>query len=256
MKKLNLKVIACKIFYREVCCITYNSPHFIDVTWVCQGLHDRPDELKNVLQKELDLIDGGADIHTTDLSLEAEAFDAIVLLYGLCSNGVIGLSSKKYPLIIPRTHDCIAILLGNKKRYNALFNSLEGIYWYSPGWMDCTLMPGAKRLNILKDRYVQNYGEKNADYLMEMEQGWIKEYNHLVFIDSRELTTENYEREARKAATELGWQFTKVEGSMTLLHNILGGDWDDDDILIIPPCRKISSSFDEEVLKVGGEGFV
>ena len=44
--------------------------------------------------------------------------------------------SSTLPLAVPRCDDCIGVLLGAKKRYRAYFDSREGIYWYSPGWID------------------------------------------------------------------------------------------------------------------------
>ena len=96
-----------------------------------QGLHNTPEALRNELQKEIDAIDLDQDIHTgTEDS--CGPIDAILLAYGLCSNGVCGLSSKKYPLVVPRAHDCNTLFLGSKERYREYFDTYSGIYWYTP----------------------------------------------------------------------------------------------------------------------------
>ena len=60
-------------------------------------------------------------------------YDAILIGYALCSNGVVGLTSRRIPLVIPRGHDCITLLLGSKELYRDYFDSHRGIYWYSSG---------------------------------------------------------------------------------------------------------------------------
>jgi hypothetical protein len=43
--------------------------------------------------------------------------EAVLLGYGLCNNGVVGLHAP-VPLVISRAHDCITLLLGSRERYN------------------------------------------------------------------------------------------------------------------------------------------
>jgi len=87
----------------------------MDITWMRQGYHNYPDQLKSWLQKEIDAIEAGRDHHTAARREEdgqtgvPDDFDAITLGYGLCSNAVAGLSAGRHRLVIPRAHDCITL---------------------------------------------------------------------------------------------------------------------------------------------------
>ena len=110
---MRLKLIACKALYRELAYVTAFSENIVDVTWVRQGLHERPEQLREALQKEIDAVESGADTHTNRICARgegsgvADAFDAILLGYGLCSNAVTGICAHKHRLVIPKAHDCI-----------------------------------------------------------------------------------------------------------------------------------------------------
>ena len=56
--------------------------------------------------------------------------ETIILGYGLCSMGVIGLRARHSRLVIPRRDDCIAILLGSRSAYLKEFEREPGTYFY------------------------------------------------------------------------------------------------------------------------------
>lgn len=60
---------------------------------------------------------------------------AVVLGYGLGSNGMVGLRAGVVPLVIPRAHDCISFL-GFRRRYVELFNKRWGTTYYTSGWLE------------------------------------------------------------------------------------------------------------------------
>ena len=109
------KVLACKIFQRELAQVIPACPNALDVTFMRQDLHVSPALLREALQKEIDLIESGDDPHT-DKRCHEKA-EAILLGYGLCSNALVGIKSSRLPLVIPRAHDCITHFMGSKERY-------------------------------------------------------------------------------------------------------------------------------------------
>ena len=134
MKKY--KVIACKVMMREMYHLAAQSENVIDIIWLKQALHNTPDILRESVQAAID-----------DVEREEEDYDAILLGYCLCSNGIVGLRSKKTPIVVPRGHDCVTMLLGSKERYREIFDGHDGgIYWYSPGWIEHSLQPGQRAL--------------------------------------------------------------------------------------------------------------
>jgi hypothetical protein len=246
---MRLKFIGCKVLYREVGLLSSSCHNFIDITWLRQGYHDEPEILRKTLQEEIDRIDTGNDPYSCNT--EYGDFDAIVLGYGLCSNGIIGLSSKKYPIVVPRAHDCISLFLGSKERYRTLFDEKSGgIYWYTSGWIENSLMPSEERYMKSYNIYAEHYGEENAEYLMEMESGWLKEYKCLAYIQMPGIDVPNQCDFSKRAAGYLGWEYIEHSGDYTLLKDLLDGKWDEDKFLIIPKGGKIEPSFDEGIIKL------
>ena len=172
-------------------------------------------------------------------------YDAILLGYGLCSNGIVGLSAK-IPIVVPRGHDCITLLLGSKEKYRQYFDSHRGIYWYSTGWIEAGKPPSKERYDRLLAEYKQKYGDDNAQYLMEVEQSWMSQYEWVTYVDWGLANTEKYRDYAKQCAEFLNWNFDELKGSPALMQRLLDGDWDDSDFLIVEPGRKINEDLTNE----------
>ena len=69
--------------------------------------------------------------------VDASRYDAILLGYGLCNNGIAGLRAPTIPLVVPRAHDCMTIFFGSKERYLEYFQQNPGTYFYTSGWLEC-----------------------------------------------------------------------------------------------------------------------
>jgi hypothetical protein len=246
---VRLKVIACKVLFRELSLIAAKSKNFIDITYMRQGFHDEPNLLRERVQHEIDKIDRGDDWYTYKSCMN-EDFDAILLGYALCSNGIIGLSSKKYKIVVPKAHDCITLLLGSKERYKEYFDSHKGVYWYSAGWLENTPMPGKERYEFIRNQYIEKYGEENADYLMEIEQNWFNEYQWCTFIDWPEFDNTGHKEYTKQCAEFLKWNYDEVTGDKSLLVDFLNGNWDESRFLIVPPGKTIQPSYDGQIITV------
>ena len=110
MKK-HYKVIACNVMWREVCYYAALSPNSFRLEFLSWGLHTKQDKLRAELQRSIDATEDG--------------FDAIILGYGLCSNGVDGIVARRTRLVITRGHDCMTCFLGSKERYRAYFARIQ-----------------------------------------------------------------------------------------------------------------------------------
>lgn len=244
--------MACKVLAREISQLIAASPNYIDVTFLRQGYHNEPDKLREILQKAIDDIDEQRDPYTCSLEQNygLKDFDTILLGYGLCSNGIAGLSSKRYDIVVPKCHDCASLFLGSKERYKEIFDSESGgIYWYTPGWIENTLMPSKDRLEQVRKTYVELYSEENAEYLLEMEEGWLKEYKSAGYIDYPGLSMPEYKEFTKEAAEYLGWEYKEFEGDSRLLEDFLSGNWDEERFLIVKKGEKIMPSYDDNIIK-------
>lgn len=244
---LKLKIIACDVLNREISYLASQSKHYIDVTFLNQGLHNTPEKLRKMVQAEVDRANTGFPYNYYNT---CPSYDYIILGYGLCSNGIIGLKSESIPMVIPRAHDCITLLMGSKEKYKVTFENNPGTYWFSSGWIERGWQPSDLKYNALLKDYTERYGEDNAEFLMEMEQNWMKEYKNAGFIYWDCLQNNEYYRNFTKASSEFfNWNFIEIEGSSSLLKNIINGEFYENEVLIVPPDAAVSTSFDEDIIK-------
>ncbi len=227
-------IVSCHVLWRELCYFAALSSVTHEVHFLPQGLHNTPDLLRSELQKA---IDGTPD-----------RCEAVIIGYGLCSNGIEGIVARDKPLAVVRGHDCITLLLGSKERYRAYFDAHPGTYWYSPGWIDTSTQPGKERYERALAYYVELYGEENAEYLMQMEQAWMQNYSNAAYVDLGFGDRERYQEFTRECADFLGWNADFLEGDPRLVRDLLDGNWEDEKILVVPPGHRIVASHDEDTI--------
>lgn len=245
---LKLKVIACDVLNREISFLGSQSKCFVDVTFLHQGLHCTPDKLRAMVQQEIDKANQGFPYNYFNTTPD---YDYIVVGYGLCSNGIVGLSSEKLPMVVPRGHDCITLLLGSKERYRDLFDKNPGTYWFSGGWIERGGQPSEERYKATFQEYLAKYGEDNAEYLMKMEQNWFVAYKNAAYINWECLGNTGFYREfTQKSAQFLNWGYQELIGDSSLLNRILNGVFNEEEVLIVPPKKKSAASYDNGVIKL------
>lgn len=243
---LRLKVIACDVLNREISFLASQSKHFVDVTFLHQGLHDTPDILKRNLQEEIDKANSGFPYNYLNTYPD---YDYILLAYGLCSNGITGITSRNIPMIIPRAHDCITLLLGSKERYTELFAKHPGTYWFSGGWIERAWQPSELKYEALLKDYTERYGEENAEYLIQMEQDWIKNYSSAALISWDCLNNNEFYRSfTQSSADYFHWNYFELSGSCSLLGNMLNGVFNPEEVLVLPAGEEVKPSYDHNII--------
>jgi hypothetical protein len=243
---MRFKVIACKALFREISMLAANTDAVLDVTYLRQGLHDTPDLLRDALQKEIDAVDEGCDVHTNEARYGRQ-FDAILLGYGLCSNGVAGVSSSKHKLVVPRTDDCIGIFLGSYAKYRAYFDAHPGTYWYNASWIENAYTPSEQNRKALLEEYTEKYGEDNAEYLVDA-QNTTRNYTNAAYVAWEGLDFPEYERYSREAAAFFGWNFDLVKGDPGWLSDLLSGRHDDR-FAVARPGEMLAQDFGGRVIR-------
>ena len=242
---MHLKVIACEVLAREVYHCAAKAVNTTDITVLTQGLHDNPEVMRDRLQ---------AEIHAAS----DQRFDAIVLGYGLCNNGMAGVCAESVPLVVPKAHDCITLLLGSKDRYAEDFAERPGTYYYSSGWIEYESREGervsytpasglAKRLALME--YIEKYGEDNGRYLFEQMTQWEVHYTHGVFIGFPFTAHLALEEKVQAICREKGWIYQTIEGNLALIQDSLDGGWDDDQFLTVRPGHHIEAEYNDEIMQ-------
>ncbi len=239
------KVIACEIVFREVCLLAAHSRNIIDPVFLRKGLHDLPtDKMLAELQGQIDAVD-------------VSRYDAILLGYGRCNDGVAGLRAPAVPLVIPRAHDCITLFLGSKERYRAYFDSHPGTFFRTSGWIErdfvCEDEGVMRRLGLdrTREEYVAEYGQDNADYIMQLLEAWEENYERLTFIETGVARALDYAERTRAEAEQKDWQYDQAVGDLGLLRRWLDGEWDEACFAVVPPGHVITVRNDECILDVG-----
>ena len=129
-----LKIIACGVLEEEIKAAAEKNNISISEEYLTAGLHEEPDLLHKEVQSAIDRA-------TRAVDEGREHFDAIVLGYGLCGRGTVGLKAGSVPLIMPKVHDCIAMFLGSHKRYKEQFNKNPGTLYMTSGWYEKKTQP-------------------------------------------------------------------------------------------------------------------
>lgn len=235
---MRIHIIACRVLSRELSYYAALSPQTVDITWLPQGLHNTPDLLRQMLAETIEDIG-----RQRERNLLKYAPDCIALGYGLCSNGVLGLQAPGVPLIIPRTDDCIALFLGSQKRYMELFNQYPGTYWINNGWIESGAAPTRERMDAQRAEYVEKYGEDNADFLMEQDLLWAKNYGYCCYIDSPVYQNPSYPDFARNMARGHGWKYERFSGDTRMIQMLCEGTWNEREFLICPPGHRVEADY-------------
>lgn len=233
--------ISCDVLFREVCLCASKSKNVVDVIFKNKGLHDigtarMVEELQNVIDQ-----------------IDCNKYEAILLGYGLCNNGIANLRAS-IPIVVPRAHDCITLLMGSKERYAEYFAKNPGTYYYSSGWLErSTNETGEgvmKQLGIEKtyEEYIEEYGEENAEYLMSMLGNWVTNYTKVTFINNGVGDIENSRARSKTEAERNNWEYEEIEGNISLIERLLDGKWDEADFLVVPPDNKIMPSNDTKII--------
>jgi Protein of unknown function (DUF1638) len=233
---VRLKLISCEVLYREMCAAVARSPHQVDIEFLPKGLHDLGGEsMRARLQEAADRVD-------------ATQYEAVLLGYALCGNGVAGLVSRNLPLVIPRAHDCIALLMGGRDRYRIYFENHPGVFFRSTGWLERGQDLDQATLLIAR------YGEDNGRYLIEQFNGYQRNYRQLAYIATGLEPDGSFERQAREEAACRGWQFETIHGDLRLFERLVAGDWDENDFLVVPPGWRVKPTYDGGIIEKEGLG--
>lgn len=228
--------------------IAATSPNVIDIQLLQRSLHDEPNRMHAKLQKKIDL-------------MEERGYDAVLLGYGLCGNGTLGLQARSIPVVIPRVHDCIAMLLGDVKRYNDEFDKTPGTYWYTQDFAERADETGKfSSLGPIPDEdlarqyeaFLTHYGKDNADYLIETLGGWQRKYKRAAYIDMGILSPNGYKDKLQSEADQRGWQFEMLAGDLLILRDLLNDGWQkkgSKDFIVIPPGHTVDVTYDKHIFR-------
>ena len=222
-QKLPVVVVACQVFQSLI-------EKYLPEDWAGKivfkdyGLHRVPSKLTWSVQDEIDQIE--------DPSL-------IMLGYGLCGNGLKGIQSREHTLLIPRTDDCIAILLGSYKKYIQEFEATPGTYYLTKGWLES----GSNPLQEYQ-KNIEEYGEKDAAWIMDQQ---FQHYERLAFVAHSQEDLETYRPQAQEVAEyckRWNMRYEEILGSDSYVRRLIeiasSPEKTNSDFLVIPPGVEVT----------------
>jgi len=240
---MRFKLISCEVLFREMCDACARAPHQVDLEFLPKGLHDlggRPMAAK--IQEAVDRTPEGV-------------YDAILLGYGLCGNGIDGLAARHTRLVAPRAHDCIALLMGSRERYQEYFENNPGTFYRSTGWLERgkglqQLTHNTMGIDESLEELIRKYGEDNGRYLYSELTRYRSHYSKLAFIETGLEPNGAFAAEAAAEAGENGWRFERLPGDLAWLRRLVAGEWAEAEFVVAAPGERFAASFDASVMRV------
>jgi len=231
------------------------SPVVIIACQVFQSLLTQllPDNLQEVVH----YLDYGLHVHPKNLTIELQSFvddiaqpSLVVFGYGLCGNGLEGLKSQDHTFLIPRTDDCIALLLGSAQAYRQVFTSEPGTYYLTKGWLEA----GSNPLQEYKN-YVERYGVEKSEMVMDLQY---RNYTRLMFVAHSQEELDTYQHQVEPVAEycqQWGMRYEERLGDDGYIRNLIkiavaygeNGGFDqisgyEDDFVIVQPGEVVQQS--------------
>ena len=220
---MKVVVLACAVMEDLV------RPHLddpsVETIYMDIGLHEEPKKMAPALQKKLDAI---------------EEPSLVLLGYGLCGTGIVDIEAGRHTLVIPKTHDCIAILLGSHQEYQKTIDENPGTYYLSKGWLEGDFDPLREY-----ESYVEQFGEKSANLVIDT---MYRHYNRLCLVAHSEEDLASQRERAHKVAAfckeRWGMEYSERVGSDRLIAKLMDAprhlDLLGDEFVVVPPGGKVT----------------
>jgi N-methylhydantoinase A/oxoprolinase/acetone carboxylase beta subunit len=227
-----IHVIACGVLAADIRHVAREQGIPTTMEFLPGGLHERPRELRRRLQERIDRVSA------------TFRGDRIVVGYGVCGLGTIGLFARNVPLAIPRVNDCIAMFLGSDAAYHEQFARHPGTYYISAGWVEEKTHPESSGASLIQcgpdcftlSQLVRRYGEENAEAIREFVNSWQRNYQRAAYIETGVSDRgRDYAELASAMARKFGWTYEEVAGSHDLLNVLMTSDRSNDQVLVVPP---------------------
>lgn len=209
-------IIACRVMEPELAHVVSEEKGAdgrTDILYLEQALHRTPDKLFLRVQEKIDQF--------------SQTASCIVLGYGLCAKGVVGITARTSELLIPRCHDCIALFLGSPNRYLEIFRKRPGTYYLTPGWVAEKKDP----LGIIEEQ-VPKFGRETAQWVIEEE---LKHYTHIALINTGVEEMAPLRARAMENAAVLKKQYEEIPGSLDYFRELLSGPYREEKFLRLRP---------------------
>jgi len=205
-------IVACETLKDELTTAVARTGCQLPIIWIDSMYHLEPDLLRRKLQEVIDSVKDSENI---------------LLAFGSCGNALVGVKATTANLIIPKTDDCISMVLCKQ---GEKFKRAEKTYFLTKGWIE-----SSRSLKAEYDRAVERYGKERAERIFRF---MLNNYKYLMLIDTQSYDVEKYRGIAENIAKLTNMELIVEQGSIWYLEKLLTGPYDSD-FCIIPKGQEV-----------------
>ena len=222
-------LLSCDVFSEEIEQLFGKDPPWRAIKYMEMGLHDHPPKLRAAVEEAIEKLESDPEVET------------VVLAYGRCGNGLVGVRAGRCRLILPQAHDCVSILLGGKEQHDAVLKENPGTYFYSPGWVRGKRVPGPDREAYLRGLYRERYedDEDMIDDLVEADRETFEHHNCAAYVSV--IDRPKADQYCQDCACHLGWSFKRLKGDPSFLQDLVRGQWGSERFLELEPGQSVGA---------------
>lgn len=193
----------------------------VPVYYLPQQLHNEPPKLREYLQT---LIDNFYNV------------DRIIICVSGCGGGTIGLKATNAQLVVPKSRDCIDILLSDDS-LNELERPRNGVF-YTESWMNFS-----KNSSLDLNTQIEKNGyQATVEYMKKVYKG----FEHFYIIDTGTYDVKMVQEYIEPLVKILNGTITILKGKYKILHKIALDELDDDFIVVQKSGTVNKEDFDRE----------
>lgn len=196
-------ILSCPTLKKEILHLIDELNLDTPVYFLPKRLHSNPQELAEYLQNT---IDSFANV------------DRILICVSGCGGGTAKLRATTAELVIPKTRDCVDILL-SKTDIKSINRAPKGIFM-TESWLD---FMSSGSLN-LETQIAEKGEEEGKAYLRKMFKG----FEHFYVVDTGTYNTQAVIDELKPLVDVLDGTIEVVGGGYSILRKLLTGDIDGD----------------------------
>lgn len=197
---MNTIILSCPTLKGELLAALKQAQNTTPVYFLPKELHSSPDNLRKYVQDFIDRL------HNVD---------RVVLCVSGCGGGTTGLKATTAEIIVPRTRDCVDILLSNREGEDKRKRRV----YMTKSWYD---YHQDSALNL--DKLVETKGKEEAEnFIRTLYKGFEEFY----IVDTGTYDIQEIMDGLKPFIEVLNGSFKIVKGGYSILHKIAQQDFDD-----------------------------
>ena len=211
-----------------------------NVILVCKNLRFHLEKAQEAMHTNIPVIELDTSLHKepekmrekilTEIEQISSEYDTILAAMGFCGGSWRDVCVSRR-VIIPRTDDCITMLLTTDDNF-VPNRKVPGCMYLTDNRDEQMTIPGIRRTLIAQ------CGEKKGEKVFRL---YFKHYTHIGIVDTGLYDSygTEYLELAKESAELIGGSIIHVPGSNRVLEKLISGEWDNQ-FLILEPGQTVS----------------